>query len=595
MLLATLGLWWWGDLQDARDVPIEAGPLFPGLVVNDIDHLYLLLSQGGDLSMVREPLGSWRITEPGDEYAAQHRVATLLDTLSHAEGVPLDESSHTIHVEDVGLDPAKTMIRFTYHNRQHTLLLGAADDFGRYVYARRQGHPEIFLASRNLTTLLEGHGEQWVDPLLYRGLSGDVTRFRMERDDGWAVAIERQGRGWISSGEEGYLLDPERVQSFIRALRFVEKKRVISTRTAPADLHALGLPTTEEGIRGDLHGSTKVSVWAQGQDPAVVYLALGASWLEGTAVAAMREGSSKVLEVDPAAFGMLPRSVEDLREHRLFPPVVERARSLAMIREGVVLLDIRSDREGVWTFAAPANFAGELVETRRLEGRSPLRSLLGALDQLKAVGFCDPPTGDPTGRLLIAHDLGGVRRNDYLELYAPLSDGRIPAKSSWRESEGLLLPPSVWDHFQPFHAHRLRLLSPIEVNLQDWMELRIRVLGQTAPYVLKRTEDGWEGDDEAGRRVSLGFQVAQGGVRGTRWEPARPGAKYPYQITLLNGEGAVLADFRLRLPTPDEPQEVMGYPAAITKLGGYDDAELVVFADAWLPALDTLQVTPTRR
>ncbi len=589
LVLAAFLLYQFALKQDELSaLPTEAGLLHPGLEPAAITELYLKLSSGQDLQFGREPGGFWEITEPGRELARQERVAVVLDNLARAEVTPVETDGSTLDLGVIGLDPPRNMIRYGDGVGSTTLLLGDLDPFGRSLYARRAGVPGVFLVTRNLTTLLQDHAGVWVDPALFRGLRGRITRVRVDRPDGVVVDARWDGAVWTLADPQGVLADADRIARFARSLQFVEQLRVANSQVSPVTLHGHGLPTKQEVEAGDMRGATRILLEGEGnQAPVIAYLA--SDFLEDVAeVAAVRGDFGKVVMVDRGALSMATNAPDFFRARRVVPPVRDRARSVRLVRQDEVLLDIRRDRAGQWSFHAPDRLAGEPVEARRIEGRSPLSAWLGEIDTLEAAAFgTTAPGGEPWAVLTVTWDQAGRERTDRIEFFAETA-GRIPAVSSERPGEVLLLPGGAASLVDPFQADRLRLLSPVSVSVDEWKGLVLSIPGRAEPFVLRHDGADWQGDDTLQRRRAVGFGVIASGFRGLAWEPARADASYTHRIILLGEGNEVLADLELRRPADDEESESFGMPAARARVSGYPGVELVVGAAAWIDPLDDL-------
>ena len=66
------------------------------------------------------------------------------------------------------------------------------------------------------------------------------------------------------------------------------------------------------------------------------------------------------------------------------------------------------------------------------------------------------------------------------------------------------------------------------------------------------------------------------GLRGLRWQPARPDAHYDRRVLFAAADGSPLGEVRLRRPETGEPTEVFGLPCAMAAVSGHDGVELIV-------------------
>jgi hypothetical protein len=591
---AAFGLWVWAVREDVLHAPRPVtGALYPELATEQITWIYLRLVFGQELELQREPGAPWRITRPTTESARQDYVAKLLDDLARATVEPVEVGGETLRAADVGLEPPLHQISFGNARDRETLLLGSVEPLGRMVYARRSGDTEIVLATRNLVTLLQFNSADFVDPTLLRGLAGEPVHVRIERDGGVLIDAVREGGPWALTAPVAAVADDDRINQLVRGLFFARASGTVFTDPLPADLHAIGLPAPEDRARSDWRGATLIEVASASEAPVRAWLAAGWQQSPGD-VAALREDGTKVVSVPAAAFAMLANKPSFFREHRLLPPLRDRAESLRLLRGDELLLDIRRARDGSWSFQAPERLSGQPVENERVEAHSALGDFLERIDTLEASAFTEPPAGVPVARIQLTWTRGGEARLETIDLHEPTPEG-VPAVHGARPDEGLLLPASVMELFAPETPDLLRRLTPLAQQVDDerWTGFRVEYPPPAPPLQIARTADGgWTGDDAWGRIFGLGRDL-QRGLRGFRWQRAREGAAWPWRMTFLDAAGAPLAEVRLRLPEPDEPPEANGYPCAFAALPGHEGVELVV-SRAWVEQVQAL-LAPQQR
>ena len=580
---AAGALLWWARRADLLSQPAPAsGALLPGLQARDVRWLHLGLRGGQDIQLEREPSGFWWITSPTRELARQERVEVVVDNLVRAASEPVEAAHGPIDSRAVGLDPPRHVISLRAGERAETLFVGDVEPLGRQVYVRRSGDDRILLATRNIITLLQDNPLEFVDPGLLRGLVGAVTRVELDDPQGRLLG-ERAGTGWTLGLPEPVLADGDRLDQLVRSLQTLQSQRVLAASPTDTQLAELGLPTRAQAARGEASGATHVVLHARDEAPVGAWLAAG--WRdEGVEVACIRDDLAKLLVVQRASLGVAANPRDWFRETRLLPPIRERAEALRMERGGEVLLDIRRQAGGRWSFAAPARLAGQPVDHERVEGRSPLADLLARIDGLAARAFVAPASGTPVASLVAGWTHASRLRQERVDLFQV--QGRTLAVTSERPAEGLELSPDALDLFTPQAADLLRSLRALELDEAAWVALRIEHPAG-APLEIRRTPGGpWTGDDEWTRRASLGHDLLRG-LRGFRWEPARAGAAYGWRVAYLDSAGSVLAELRLRLPAADEPPEALGFPCVRATVSGHDGVELLLHRE-WVERIDQL-------
>lgn len=606
-LVVLVGLAWWlwdfASTERSRELEVTSGPgaLYPGLVVDDVTELYMQLDFGQDLLLRRERGGPWFIEEPTFEYARQGLIAQVLDNLARAESKLLPEERGAVSPSDIGLNPPEHMVRIRTGDETRTLLIGALDEFENMLFARWQGDPRVMLVTRNLVTFFGWHGQEWVDPSLLRGLKGDLTAMRIDTPRGTLLDARYEGGEWRLAGERAPLADGERIAQLARALQFVEADGVAATNVSPPALREVGLPLRADAERGELGNATRIEFVARGQEPAVVYLSVPDDQPASDVLYAVRHDYGKILTVPRAALAMLQNEPAFFRRRAILPPIRERAERLRILRDDDLLLDISLDG-GAWTFAAPERLAGEVVESRRTEGRSPLGEVLFEVDGIEAVGF-DLPQDDEvvTASLQVTWTRAGRTRNDRVDLLGEpfVDDGGKRlwlAKVSDRPAERLVLPADDVDPLlDPFVADRLRTLTPVTLEEAAYRSIEIVVPSAGEPLTAGLDASGtWVGDDQIAQRRALAEDLRRSGLRGYAWQPSGHSlTAWPYQVRYLDADGEDVLSVAFRRPTADEPQEAFGRPAALARVSGWPGVELVVPAE-WLARLDVLTL-PIRR
>lgn len=592
LLLAVAGgLLWLGWRDDRARVPrLESGLLYPGLDPARVTSLHLQLVHGQALDLERDLGGPWRITHPTEEIARDDLVGALLENLARAQVLAVEQEALVLRPEDVGLEPPQHVIRFGGDGWSETLLIGEVESLGRSVYARRAGDPDVVLATRNVASLLQYNGQDFVDTRLLRGLRGAHDFVRIATDAGVGLLARRRAGRWIIEEPLVVRADQGAVASLARLLESIEVKSVAFPRPTSTDFHAAGLPDRAQFLRGDLAGATHVQLGSVGQAP-VGFVAQVAERQRGARALVTRDDFGKILAVDVEALMALDRPLAHYRDTRVMPPLRERAHRLRLERGDEVVLDIARDEAGRWTFSAPEALAGAPVEARLVDGSSPLTRLFARVDGLQATGFAEALPDERLGRLVVGWERAGERRDDVIE-FAPRGD-EVLARSSERPDEVLVLDAQpVRELLSPLTGSRLRSTSPVDVPLAAIRGAR--VTGPSFEARLAVRPDGVEGDDAWGRRFGLVRDVATV-LQGLEWVPAREDglARWPWTLELLGADAAPLGTLATRLPLPDEPAEVQGRPAARLRWSGVPGLELVVDR-SWWDRFEALATDPAR-
>ena len=592
LLLAVAGgLLWLAWRDDLASRPrLESGLLYPGLEPTTVTSLHMLLVHGQTLDLERDVGGPWRITHPTQEVARDDLVGVLLDDLARAQVLAVEQEGLVLRPEDVGLEPPRHLIRFGGDGWSETLLVGDVESLGRMVYARRAGDVDVVLATRNIASMLQYNGQDFVDTRLLRGLRGTHDFVRIANDAGVGLLARRRAGRWGIEEPLAVRADQGAVASLARLLESIDVDSVAFPRPTSSDFHAAGLPDRAQFLRGDLAGATYVQLGAVGQEP-VGFVAQVAERQRGGRALVTRDDFAKILAVDVEALAALDRPFAHYRDRRVMPPLRERTHRLRLERGEEVVLDIARDGAGRWTFSAPEALAGAPVEARLVDGSSPLTRLFARVDGLQASGFADVLPDARLGRLVVGWDRAGERRDDVVE-FAPRGD-EVLARSSERPDEVLVLEAEpVRELLAPLTGSRLRSTSPVDVPLPAIRGAHLA--GPAFEAGLQVRPDGVEGDDAWGRRFGLVRDVATV-LQGLAWVPARGDdlARWRWTLELFGAQAEALGTVSVRLPLPDEPAEVQGRPAARIRWSGAPDLELVVDR-SWWDRFEALTTEPAR-
>ncbi len=559
--------------------PPSGGVLFPGLEIQDVDYVSLKFRTQHVLDVEREPQGPWLITHPTDEVAQEEYVDALVRNLANAKVLPVEEQGGDLDPEQVGLGRRAKSITFGRDGALVTLHVGDRNPFGPGVFARLEGSPHVLLVTENLDTMLESfRAEDYVDKHLWRGLKGDIRGVRVVGPDGVRLDARKDGGRWSLVAPVAALADDGRIATLVRSMHFSEQIYPIATERVDSQLHDARLPNAADVAAGELNGATLVELYADGQEPSRVYLQAGWDTQPDPEILVARGDLRKILVVDRREFNVLQNGADFYRERRLFPPIRDRARRVRIERGDEVLLDVSVDDRGTWTYRAPERLAGVALDSERVDGFSLVSEFLGDVDALRVASFTDaPPEGDAAATLRVDWDWAGRERTDVVSLHDLDGDAGVRARSSGRPDEGLVLGEEVLALLDPGLADRLRNVTPLAVPEERWGGFEIHMPGLDAPLTVSRPGPGtpWQGDDAWGRRFGLGHDLLAG-FRGLRWRPALEGAEHPWRLVFLGFDGAPLGSVALRGVTADEPQEVLGTPAAVARLDAVPGMELYV-------------------
>jgi hypothetical protein len=457
-----------------------------------IDHL----ERGNQLTLERDALGVWFLTDPLAYPARSDLVQDLLRTLARSRGL-LDEQ---VSLAAAQLAPPRCVLEIAQTEsggeRSWRVELGRLDADPRRVYVRVPGHPAsrmpgaradgaaVLCIERSLDTTLLRNVDDWRAPRLCALDGGAIVSLRRsgEVDLGLeggglvdlALDARRTGARWIDARTPVTALDPGALSALARQAAEVGAERFVDD--APTDVGQYGLdpPLVRLEISDASGESAALRLGHRPGDRALARQDV--RWL------CMREGFPHVIQVPGRVVEFLLRPAQDL-----FDQVAVRVR-----REDVLRVELGDGQERLLLERAGDSWSVTSGATRYPADEARVADVLGTIEQALIGGFpAQAELGPTAGRrslCVVTHsgaELGGelgpawneIARGARGVLFRRFGDERV----GWVGEElGRLFD---------LDADALRSRSILHVEEKELASVRLVLAGRELVYV--RQEARW--------------------------------------------------------------------------------------------------------
>ncbi len=325
----------------------------------------VLLRRKGETLHVRREGADWVLVAPVKAKADKNAVDDLVTNLVTAR-VDREIDPNPAKPEEFGLasPAAEVTLRVKGKSEALTLLLGAKNPTGVWVYAKTGDKPAVFTLSDLVLRAATKAAADFRDRTILAFDRGDVTGLEIALDGG-RMTVEREAESkWRITKPVSLRADWEAISDFLDKLRFTRVKEFAAE--APRSLAAYGLerPARVTIFVGKKKDRTAQAILFGKEEPAK------------QGVYAMRPGDRSVLLVGDDVWKALPKTVGALRDKTVFD----------YERDKVVRLELESPkgkvalvREGEkWRITAPEPFKADDGE---------VGGLLFKLREMRAAGF----------------------------------------------------------------------------------------------------------------------------------------------------------------------------------------------------------------
>jgi len=252
---------------------------------------------------------TWRMTEPLDTAADEWNVKQLIDKVIEvqAEDFLREKKSDA----ELGLDKPQVKVTLDLADgRKLTVALGKQEkrkvggnqEEKEIVYARSSERDEVFLVPQDAPGKLKKSVFDLRDKSVVKLDREDVTRIRVERNEGMSFQVARRPSGWRVEKPQQTDAKQSVVDSLLWAIEDLDAKEFVTEKVERQQLKGYGLVVPDTAITVYLRGEAKP-----------IKIHLGAKTDEGDYYC-MTDQSPQVVTVGDFLVKDLPKTTEDLKK-----------------------------------------------------------------------------------------------------------------------------------------------------------------------------------------------------------------------------------------------------------------------------------------
>lgn len=338
----------------------------------------------------RRDSSGWLLLQPIASRAdtpALDAIASMFDWAKNERTVSSDPREYASY----GLLPPRGVLVTESAGRRDTLYIGDNSPIGSFVYARKAGAPDVFLASSSLWTNINKSLFELRDKTILTLAPALVTAVEIKNSRG-LFSIIKNGEVWQITAPRSYPADSRKITELLNSIQYQKAASVAAEQAT--DLVSYGLAVPSQQYRFRLAGSSAEQTLLIGR-------------MEGGAFFARDAGRSLVFTVDSSFVRGLQFGLDDLRDKQV----------LQFNRETIDRIELTV---GDTTFVCQKDSAAnwQLVSPQKAALRGwRISSLLSDLETLTAEGFASdaPVSLKPFGlesplircRLLVRGEFSG--------------------------------------------------------------------------------------------------------------------------------------------------------------------------------------------
>lgn len=322
------------------------------------------LKRGDEVVRLTRDGEAWQMESPVKARGDRGPINDVLTTIVTAK-MDREIASAPASLADFGLDkPAADVTLTLKDGKRLTLLLGAKNPTGVWVYAKERDKPSVFVLPEGVLRDATRAVAELRDKTILAFNRADVTGFEVTTRDETLAVEPAEGSRWKLTRPVQLAADADTVGEFLEKLGAAKVKEFVAD--SPASLTSYGL---DQPIRLQLFTG-------KDKDRVARALLFGRPDEAKKGVYAMRPGESTVLLLPEDVWNALPRNVAILRNKVVAEFDRDKLTRLEVDGpRGRVALVRENDR---WKITAPEALAADQVE---------VGAVLSKLRELKAQGF----------------------------------------------------------------------------------------------------------------------------------------------------------------------------------------------------------------
>ena len=325
-------------------------------------HSQAVAGETFQLTVDRDPSGTWHMESPVESDADQKRVNALATEISSLNGRSyIDRPSR---LGDYGLAPPFATIIAHTASGPTTLLLGwvaeeETKDGG--IFAKVQGDPSVFVINAHILTLIPRDVMAFRERRLFTRRAETLKSIHYTSETATFTLASDPEQGWELLEADGVETDQVAISRYIALLKYIEGVAF------PSDTEAQGLDPPRVRIRFEFF-----------DDAPPVEVLLGAVVLDSvppTFYARQDNGTATVIPFE--SFMALKADADTFRSRRLMSFRPAHAQGIALVFEGRRYALEKTDKR--WRVVEPEGWS--------LQSQADVKALLEILSTLRAAGL----------------------------------------------------------------------------------------------------------------------------------------------------------------------------------------------------------------
>jgi hypothetical protein len=247
--------------------------------------------------------GEWQMVKPlnfpGDKQAIQRIIDTVNRATIERKLGPLEQG-----LAGFGLDKPKLRLKLASKDKEYVLLLGNDNPVGGFIYAQREGDPQLLLLYSSLRYSLKKDVFDLRDKRVLSVAEAEVNQIELDYPDRRLVLTNDVQAGWQITSPGKLKADPDEVSSLIRRINSMRVKEFVAEEAKKPAEFGLDKP------------KIALTVYT-GKDQAQRRLLIGRQDADKRGVYAKRAARPQIMLLDSSVVSDLTKKVFDLRERRI--------------------------------------------------------------------------------------------------------------------------------------------------------------------------------------------------------------------------------------------------------------------------------------
>lgn len=287
--------------QERKQAEEEAGYIF---VFDEQDIRQLELEFDEKLiCCIKSETGDWQLVAPVDYSGDKEAIKRLIETINEAT-IERDLGALDQELSTFGLDNPQLKLKLTSKDKTYTLLLGAKNPLGNFIYAKRADDTQLFLLYASLHDSLKQDVFDLRDKRVISVPEAEVTQIELDYTERKLVLTNDVQTGWQITYPRKLGADPVEVSKLIRQINIMRVKEFAAEKTDNLSSFNLDKPWL------------KLTVYT-GRDKAQRQLLVGHRDVDMQGIYAKLSTQPQIMLLDTSVASDFTKKIFDLRERRI--------------------------------------------------------------------------------------------------------------------------------------------------------------------------------------------------------------------------------------------------------------------------------------